>query len=272
MKKGKGKTSVEAGDLYCFYGGNPVIVEPDNPANIVLHAVKKPATAKDTESADSKGVVEGIVTLDGKPLEGALLNVYPDAKEFFHGRGARILQPTGADGKFKISLGDGTWYIMARKRMSGDKTGPLYEGDYFGYLDTNPVVVKDGTIKHVELPVAKKIEKTSPGGHGYTHIAGVVRDEQGEPAPGIYVCLFRHKTMSGRPAIVSKPTSPDGVFAMDLPIEGTYYLGARSTIGGPLGPGQSWGKYGGSPDHSITIEAGGAIKGLVIEVAKVSAE
>ena len=64
VKKGKGKTSVEAGDLYCFYGGNPVVVEPENPARIVLHAAIKPSVIKDGESAENKGVVEGVVTLD----------------------------------------------------------------------------------------------------------------------------------------------------------------------------------------------------------------
>jgi len=269
-KKGVGtKEVLEPGDLYSYYGGNPVAVDSTRPAVLTLNMVKKPATPAETTSPDGKGGVEGVVTFEGEPLDGVVLYVYLDANASFRGMGYYMSPPTGVDGSFKMKMSEGTYYIIARKRLGGTVAGPLSEGDYFGYLDTNPVVVNKGKVAKVEIPMVRKVEKASPGGRGKTALRGVIKDASGKPVAGVYACLYKGPEMVDRPAFISKPTGPDGAFEVEAPLGGAYYLGARGTIGGPLEPGQLWGRYNGSTDHSVKVDTGEVKEGLEITVETV---
>ena len=269
-KKGTGtKEVIEAGDYYSFYGGNPVDVDPKRPAKLTLNLAVKPAPQEDTASDGERSGVEGVVAVNGEPLDGAVLFVYLDANDYFRGLGYYMSPPTGVNGSFKLRLPEGTYYIIARKRMGGGVAGPLKEGDFFGYLDTNPVVVRKGLIKHVTLPMVRKVEKGTPGAQGRTAVEGVIVDPSGKPVQGAYACLYKKSEMVDRPAHVSAPTGPDGKFAVELPLGGTFYVGARSVIGSPIEPGQLWGRYSGNPEHSVTVETGEVVKGLEVKVDKV---
>ncbi|MBI5696045.1 MAG: hypothetical protein HZC51_09960 [Nitrospirae bacterium] len=269
-KKGAGLLEIlEPGDFYSFYGGNPVEVEPGRPAEVVLNLAVKPASAPDTDTNGGRGGVEGVATLDGEPLDGVVINVYLDPNEGFRGMGYYMSPPTGVDGRFRLKMEEGTYYIVARKRLSGNVAGPLQEGDYFGYLETNPVVMKKGALMHVTLPLVKKTSDVSAGGHGKTLVKGVIRDINGAPVSGAYACLYKEPEMLNRPAYVSKPTGADGAFAVEAPVGGVYYLGARDAIGGPVEPGQLWGRYNGTEDHAIKVETGGTVEGLTVTVEKV---
>ena len=261
--------SAKAGDLYSFYGGNPIAVDPARPAKLTLNMAVKPASRETTPSGDNKGGVDGVVTLDGAPLDGVVLFVYLDANAAFKGLGYYMSPPTGVDGSFKMRMNEGTYYIIARKRMGGALSGPLRDGDYFGYLDTNPLVVRKGEMRHVELPVVRKVERVSPGGQGRTLATGVIKGADGKPLAGMYAVLYKNEAMTDRPSLVSKQTGADGVFTIDMPLGGKFYLGARSAIGGPVEPGQLWGRYNGSPDHAIEVETGTASIGLEIKAEKV---
>ncbi len=269
-KKGTGtKEILEPGDLYSFYGGNPVSVDPVRPAKATLNMMVKPGIKDDTASGDDKGGVEGVVTLNGEPASGVVLYVYLNANDNFRGMGYYMSPPTGVNGAFKMRMNEGTFYIIARKRMDGSLAGPLREGDYFGYLDENPVVVNKGKVRHVEIPVVRKVERVSPGGQGKTLIAGVIKDKEGKPLSGMYACVYKNEGMTDRPAFVSKKTGPDGIFELEVPLGGKYFIGGRSAIGGPVEPGQYWGRYGGSTDHSISLDTGGKAEGLEITLEKV---
>ena len=259
------KKAVE-GELYSFYGGNPVSADPARAAEITLNLVVRPKATEAVDSGTEKGGIEGVVTSDGEPLAGAVLYVYLDTKDMFRGMGYYMSPPTGVDGAYRMKMSEGTYYILARKRIAGGVAGPLHEGDYFGYLDINPVVVHNGKIVKADIPMVKKVEKNSPGGLGRTSVKGVVKDASGKPAAGLYACVYKGKDMLNRPAFISKPTGPDGVFEVEIPIGGVYYLGARSAIGGPVDPGQLWGRYNGSVDHSVTVETGKTVDGVEITV------
>ncbi|HLB25327.1 MAG TPA: hypothetical protein VJM83_03240 [Nitrospirota bacterium] len=263
--------SLEPGDLYSFYGGNPITVDPARKAKLTLNMVPKPMPMPmpETPSGEDKGGVEGAATFDGQPMDGVVLFVYLDANDGFRGMGYYMSPPTGVSGSFKFRMNEGTYYIVARKRMNGELAGPLKDGDYFGYLDTNPVVVRKGRIAHVEIPMMKKIERAAPGGQGMTLVTGVIKDAAGNPAPGMYACLYKSEGMTDRPACLSRPTGPDGMFRLEVPLGGKYYLGARSLIGGPLEPGQYWGRFTGTPDHSVTVETGRTVEGLEIKVERI---
>jgi hypothetical protein len=261
--------SLEPGDLYSFYGGNPVEVDSARPAKITLNMVEKPVPKEDLAKPGEHGGVEGVATYNGQPLDGVVIFVYLDANDSLRGMGYYMSPPTGVDGTFKMKMSDGRYYILARKRINGMLAGPLHEGDYFGYLDSNPVSVKKGRVMQVEIPMVRKVEKASPGGQGRTVLSGVIKDSQGKPVPGMYACLYKKADMVDRPAFVSKPTGADGRFELEVPLGGTYYLGARDTIGKPVDPGQLWGRYNGAQDHSVTVETGKSVDGLEIDVEKV---
>ncbi len=260
---------VEPGDLYCFYGGNPVLADPARPVRLSLSLAAKPAPKPDVIKDGGPGGVEGVVTYNGAPLDGVVIYVYLDANDSFRGLGYYMSPPTGVDGAFRLKMAEGTYYIVARKRLSGQLAGPLYEGDYFGYLDTNPLVIHRGRVMRVEMPVIKKIEKAYPGGQGRTLVSGVIKDGAGRPVPGVYACLYRDAEMTGRPVFISRPTGPDGRFELEAPIGGAYYLGARSDIGRPLDAGQLWGRYDGTKDHKVEVETGKTLDGLAVVVEKV---
>lgn len=264
------KETLEPGDLYSFYGGNPILVDPARPAKLTLNMVVKPPLRECSASKDGRGGVEGVVTFNGQPLDGVVLYVYLDANDSFRGLGYYMSPPTGVDGSFKMRMSPGTYYIIARKRIGGGLAGPLHEGDYFGYPDFNPVVVDKGKIARVELPVVRKVERNSPGGQGMTAISGIIKDKAGKPVSGAYACLYKNEAMTDRPALVSKQTGADGRFEVEIPLGGKYYLGARSEIGGPVEPGQLWGRFDGSQDHSVAVETGKTVDGLEIVVEKVS--
>jgi len=254
--------------MYSFYGGNPVSVDPARPVEITLNLTDRPTDPEVTTGGDYGGV-EGTVTFEGEPLSGVVLFVYLDANNSFRGMGYYMSPPTGVDGRFRLRMGPGTYYVVARKRMGGSMAGPLREGDYFGYLDINPVVVEEGKLFKVELPLVRKVERASPGGHGKTLITGVIRDPEGNAVSGVRAVVYRNADMIDRPAHMSEPSGPDGSFEIELPIGGTYYLGARDTIGGPVEPGQLYGRYNGDPEHAVTVDTGKESKGLVVVVEEV---
>jgi len=256
------------GDWYSFYGGNPVAVDPARPASLTLNMVEKQPVAEDKTGGDEPGGVEGTITFDGAPLDGTVLYVYLDANDSFRGMGYYMSPPTGVDGTFKLRMNEGTYYILARKRMKGGVAGPLREGDYFGYLDINPVVVHKGVVQVVDLPMVRKVERAAPGGQGRTLLQGTIKDAEGNPVPFVYACVYKNPAMTDRPAFLSKPSGPDGAFTVELPLGGTFYLAARDTIGGPVEPGQLYGRYNGNPEHQVDVETGKTLTGLDIVVEK----
>lgn len=267
LKKGAGsKGSLEPGDMYSFYGGNPVAIDIARPVDITLNMVVKGPAVEGRDTGGEHGGVDGVVTFEGKPLDGVTLYVYLDDKDSFRGMGYYMSPPTGVDGAFHLKMSEGTYYVLARKRMKGGVAGPLKEGDYFGWLDINPVVVHKGVMEQAELPMVRKVERAEPGGQGKTLVTGVIKDAEGNPVPFVYACLYKNPEMMDRPAFLSAPTGPDGSFKVELPLGGTFYLAARDKIGGPVEPGQMYGKYNGNPEHSVVVDTGGTVDGLEIKV------
>ena len=58
----------------------------------------------------------------------------------------------------------------------------------------------------------------------------------------------------------------DGAFSIGLPGAGLYYLGARSSRGGPRQPGEMVGRISGSPDSSVELLEGLPREGVVIRM------
>ena len=73
---------------------------------------------------------------------------------------------------------------------------------------------------------------------------------------GIYVFAYMDSRMVGKPTYISAPTGSDGNYRLFLGTGGRYYLGARSTYGGPLEPGEWVGTYDVVADHGVRITSG----------------
>jgi hypothetical protein len=73
--------------------------------------------------------------------------------------------------------------------------------------------------------------------------------------------------MAGFPAFVSGKTGTEGSTELSIPEEGKYYLLARERLGGPA-DGEWYGRYAGSPDHSVNLSLGEAPGPLTIVLEK----
>ncbi len=64
-------------------------------------------------------------------MDGAFVNVYPDTISNLLGPSQFISSPTDGQGHYRIEVPPGVYYVVARKRLSGQSTGPLSPGDFY---------------------------------------------------------------------------------------------------------------------------------------------
>jgi hypothetical protein len=69
--------------------------------------------------------------------------------------------------------------------------------------------------------------------------------------------------MTGPPVFVTR-SGKDGVFVLNPPGGGRYYVVARRKYGAAREPGEEVGLIEGAPDSSVDVGDGGAVAGLVI--------
>lgn len=257
--------------LFGFYGRNPLTVPDEGLAEINLPLV--PATMPPPEVAASIGSgVAGKVLHDGKGVANALVFAYPDLSAQFKGFGLGMSAPTDADGRFELPLPAGSYYLVARVRHGGSTAGPLRAGDLFGYLPANPVSVGEGAVVKVALPVIavpEKITRQAATMFGQTRISGTIVDRSGAPLAGLQALLYTDDAMLNRPLYVSQPSGADGSFQLSFPAGGSFYLAARSSLGGTPAPGEFYGRYQGDSGPVLKIETGQSLEGVRIVVEEV---
>jgi hypothetical protein len=100
----------------------------------------------------------------------------------------------------------------------------------------------------------------------FSQISGHIVDREGSPISGLRACLYRDVQMLDRPFVVSQPTGPDGAYVIRNVLAGSYYLGARETLGGPPAPGERVGFYHGPQGTRIRVELGVNLEGLALVV------
>jgi len=256
---------------FSYYGRNPISVPKEglDKINLLMEPVDLPAPQAD-------GLVEtgvsGIVTHNGQPVPGAVVMVYTDLSSQLKGMGLGMSSPTGEDGLFEFPLSPGKYYLVTRKRNSGMMAGPLQAGDLFGYFPGNPLEVKEGQVATVHIPaitVPEKVERYASSLFGNTSITGTILDAEGKPVAGVQALLYDDPMMLNRPLYVSQPTGDDGKYILSFPNGGVYYLAARNELGGTPAPGELYGRYQGSPDHSIRLRTGKSLDGIEIKVEEV---
>lgn len=216
--------------------------------------------------------VRGRVSGAGSGGERVTVYVYPGRFERPVGPGFAAAVEPDEKGAFTVPAAPGGYTLAVRVRRSGRDYGPPAPGDR---VAVRTVEIGAGTYADVGeivlAPLDPEVWKTvtaSPGGSA-TRITGTVKGGDGRPAAGVRVLAFRDGRMTGKPAAVSPPTGPAGSYTLALPEAGTYFLGARSRLGGPASPGEKVGQNRGADGGGIVVGAGQSLPGIDIVVEEV---
>ena len=249
------------GRYFAFCGRNPLLVQADS-LWAGLQAVEVSSAAISAYADEYSAALEGVVTLAGKPLDNAYVSLYLDVAEDLKGQGYRLSAPTDSDGYFVFDGLPESWYfLVARKRQTAARVGPLAEGDMLGVFAGNPIDLKSGTITQVTLPmvVRQPSDQTAgtPDRPGAITLTGRIHDDSGQPSAGLHVFAYTDPVIGHqRPAALSQETTADGEFKLNFREPGTYYLGARQAYGDSPAPGELFGLYEGRADHGLKVVSG----------------
>lgn len=189
-----------------------------------------------------KSVVSGRTLV---PVENVCVYVYKEGSDLRRSPYV-ISEPTGIDGEFRLELPDGSYFFVARKRVSGNQSGPVQQGDIKSEV-IGPITVKNGdpVVLSIDCFIKQGDEKavsTLPE-MSKTGISGTIYDADGNPVEGVRVHVYTYVQMAERPKFVSVKTGPDGKYIIYLPQGGTYYMAARDEFGGPPKIGDLYGRY-----------------------------
>ncbi len=266
----------EGMEVFAFSGQNPIRLERGT-RWLGMKAVPRDRPALHPGAAERGAVIEGVVLTGGTPVEGAYVYVYASAEHAFKGMGIAMSPPTGRDGSFAIeNLPESSYFLVARKRRAGGMTGPLERGDLYGFHPANPVYAKGGMVTRLRLETVEKEKSLSYSevtAGTETVLSGVVVDRTGAPQAGVYAFVYDDRVFGHqRPYGHSGRTGPDGTFTIYLDRGGVFYLGARENFGNSPRPGERFGFYEGTPDHSIDLREGRRVEGLVIPVDRILQE
>lgn len=261
------------GDRFAWFGGNPVYLARGASAEIFLALEEVPAPPAAGPRKTEAGGVEGVVWAGGEPLAGAHVAAYLSAEEGFRGPGFAASAPTDEGGAFALDLPPGRYFLVAKKRAGGGLVGPMRKGDYFGYFPGNPVTVRAGDTVAAAIPATRLKMRNVPLYSGEyraaSFIQGRILGKDGKPRKGVYAALYENPELLDRPLFLSELSGDDGAYKLAVPVPGRYYLGARTGYGGSPAPGDLFGRYEGSADHSVTVREGDSLAGLDITVDEV---
>ena len=256
------------GDLFCYYGGNPVRVEPGRATIVGFNLVR---VAPDPGPEPPFGVSGVVLDENGQPLPGAAVYFYKSPADGFKGVPGFFAR-AGEDGRFRARIRKGTFFAVARRRGSGDLFGPTEIGDHFGYYVRNPIVLGDGGSRGARIDAVRRLgmlEKFEgfPAAARGIAVRAAVTDAAGNPVAGVRLLAYRTAEMTGHPELVSGRSGPDGAAEIVVPEAGTYYLLAREKLGGPA-EGEWYGRYGGGAGVPLRIGDGGAASPVRIVVER----
>ena len=208
----------------------------------------------------------------GVPLAGAFVNVYPDTISNLLGPSQFISSPSDERGAYRVEVPPGVYYVVARKRLSGQATGPLEPGDFYSEHQRIMVRVEAGKFAVVDLPVAamkapmffktRVVDRETPTG-----IRGTLVNADGKPVMGGFAMAYADPEMKRLPDFASILSDEQGRFTIYLPAGGTYYLAARIHAWDMPLPGEPYGKYGGTQPTAVTVASDHFVEGIRIEMA-----
>ncbi|MBI5410097.1 MAG: carboxypeptidase regulatory-like domain-containing protein [Nitrospirae bacterium] len=226
-----------------------------------------------------KGWISGqLKTKNGDPMSGGMVVFFNDEEgpPPSPDRYTRVPDEIGeldGEGKFRLELPAGKYYLGAIKRVSGEKIGPPLDGDYFfisrdkGGKPLAYLIEKDRNISIGVISEAVPFKRTIP--EGVTGISGTIVDLSGDPVEGAIVFAYITETMTGIPPFTSYRTGQDGKYIITVDKGGQYFLRVRDVYGGgPPVPGAIMGGYGEERPAAVTVKTGEVAGGLNIKVIR----
>ncbi|BCR03397.1 hypothetical protein DESUT3_04660 [Desulfuromonas versatilis] len=224
------------------------------------------------------GITGQVVHKDsGAPLAEAYVNIYPDAVSNLLGPSQYISSPTDAEGRYNLEVPPGTYYVVARKRMSGQAAGPLAQGDYYSEHQRVITTVEEGTLALVDLQVVPMkapmfFQKSVVDKRTETGIRGRLVDAAGKPVPGSFAVAYTDSDVRRLPDFASTLSDQQGNFTIFLPKGGVYYLAGRLHAWDMPRPGELYGRLGGEEPAPVEVVPGGFVENILIEMTPFSGE
>jgi len=223
------------------------------------------------EQQDGRTGLVGRVFLKdgGQPLAGAYVNIYPDTTSNLLGPSQFISSPTDKDGYYRIDVPAGTYYIVARKRTTGEPSGPLAPGDYYSEHRRIRAEVKSGRLARVDLEVVPMkapmfFKKNLADRRTDTGIRGRLVDASGKPVPGSFAIAYVDDNLKRLPDYASTLSDGQGRFTIYLPKGGTYYLAGRIHAWDMPHPGELYGKLGGDQPKPLAVKKGSFVEDVTL--------
>jgi hypothetical protein len=209
--------------MFAYHGLNPILITDD------FHWM--PFFAVQSHKPLCRNGPQGIggtVRYKGKPVTGGMVSVYNPEDVNFRGMG--LLSNTLDDeGRFWFDLEQGSYVVIARKRLGESNMGPLKKGDFFCYAEPNPIQVIPSTSCDITIscyprddldtflenseqdPRGRKEETRRTASLWETEfedaskirqqmlqrpveVNGIVRDTSGNPVPELYVSAYEAET------------------------------------------------------------------------------
>jgi hypothetical protein len=217
------------------------------------------------------------VKATGEPLAGVYVNIYPETFSNLLGPSQFISSPTDERGEYFLPLPPGTYFVVARKRMSGEATGPLAPGDYFSEHQRIVTQVVPGRLAVIDLPMVAMLspmffKREVVERETDTGLRGVLLDAEGQPVPGGFAMAYADRDLQRLPDYASTLSDAQGRFTIYLPRGGTFYLAARIHAWDMPAPGEPYGKLGGDEPEAVTVASGSFVEGLRIVMAPFTGE
>lgn len=236
-------------------------------------------TAQEAPQEIKKGTVTGRIMLkEGLPLAWGQIMFYdyssgPSPVPSKYERTPDVSKTVDAEGRFKVEIPEGRYYIGAVKRLSGDRLGPPQEGDYiFRSLD------EKGKPKEYEMKAGKVLdvgtltgafqitEKELAERRVTTALKGVIVNQEWQAVADAVVIAFTEPYLGKKPLFASNKSDKDGEYILPL-TEGTYYLRVRNSFAaGPPEPGQIVGYYGEGTPVPVSVKDCEIIEGIDFQV------
>ena len=177
------------------------------------------------------------------------------------------------EGRFRVVLPEGKYFMGAIKRMSGDMIGPPQDGDYF-FISQDAeglpfvyAIEKDKNLNIGIIAEAVPFKRVVP--EDATGIKGIISELNGNPVEGAIVFAYFTETMTGLPPFASYRTGKDGKYFISVSHAGKYYLRVRDKYGGgPPVSGAIMGGYGEEKPAPVTVKTGEITERMDIKVVR----
>lgn len=238
-----------------------------------LATIEKPRVASTYVEGNGKTGIQGTISVkdENRPLQGGYVNIYPDTISNLLGPSQFISLPTDSNGYYHLEVPPGVYYIVARKRMSGQPTGPLAPGDFYSEHQRIVTTVEPGKIAVVNLEVVPMkapmfFKNRVVDRETTTGIRGVLVDQEGRPVMGGFAMAYVDPDLKRLPDYASTLSDENGQFTIYLPEGGTYYLAARIHAWDMPSPGEPYGKFGKDQPTPVIVTTDSFVEDILIEM------